>query len=107
MMNTVRTALEAELKASEQLRIQYEQELAKLPPGTLVKKNIKGNSYYYRVMREGDKVYHHYLGKLTPQELRIESSSKEMRLEYKRRLHDTNKQIALIEKLLKYEERLR
>jgi hypothetical protein len=106
-MNTVRAALETELKASENLKQQYEQELAKLPPGTLVKKNIKGNSYYYRVMREGDKVYHHYLGKLTSQEIKVESSSKEMRLEYKRRLQDVKQEITLIEKLLHYEERMR
>jgi len=106
-MNTVRSALETELKASERLKQQYEEELAKLPPGTLVKKNIKGNSYFYRVMREGDKVYHHYLGKLTPQEIKVELSSKEMRLEYKRRLQDVNREITLIEKLLQYEERLR
>ena len=106
-MNTLRTALEAELKATEQLREQYEQELAKLPPGTLVKKNIKGNTYYYRVMREGNKVYHHYLGKLSPYEVKEASASKALRLDFKKRLQTINKEIGVIGKLMKYEERLR
>ncbi len=106
-MNTLRTALEAELQATEQLKQQYEQELAKLPPGTLVKKNIKGNTYYYRVMREGDKVYHRYLGKLTPYEVKEASASKALRMEFKKRLQSINKELGVIEKLMKYEERLR
>ena len=61
-------SLLTEAIAQEQRRIKrmitgYQTELLSLPKGTLIKKIIKGNSYYYLQYRNGKKTVSEYIGK--------------------------------------------
>jgi len=52
----IKGVLKEELDNSIRMKEKYEQELAKLPVGSLIKKKIKGHEYYYIVLRESGKV---------------------------------------------------
>lgn len=43
--------------------------LAKLPKGSIKKRNISGKKYYYIQLRKGKKIKHGYLGKEKPAQL--------------------------------------
>jgi hypothetical protein len=45
----IKSILKEELANSLRMKKRYDQELAKLPRGSLVKRNIKGHEYYYLV----------------------------------------------------------
>jgi hypothetical protein len=46
-MKIIKSMLEEELANSLAMKKNYEKELAKLPKGSLIKKNVKGHEYYY------------------------------------------------------------
>jgi len=54
-MKVIKDVLKEELANSIAMKRDYERELAKLPKGSLVKKNIKGHEYYYLLVRERGK----------------------------------------------------
>jgi hypothetical protein len=51
-MSVIKGILREELENSLQMKIGYERELAKLPKGSLVKKQVKGHDYYYILLRD-------------------------------------------------------
>ena len=52
----IKSILKEELANSGRMKQRYEQELAKLPTGSLVKRIIKGHEYVYLVYRKDGKV---------------------------------------------------
>lgn len=48
----------------------YQEALAELPKGTISKKQVKGNTYYYLKYREGKKIVSKYIGKKEIEELK-------------------------------------
>jgi hypothetical protein len=59
----IKGVLKEELNNSVRIKERYEGELSKLPPGSLIKKKIKGHDYYYIVLRENGNVKFIYQGK--------------------------------------------
>jgi len=61
--------LNEELERLKKLEKSYAEKIAQLPRGSLIKKNIKGNIYYYLNYRKGKKGVFEYIGKLGKKEL--------------------------------------
>ena len=101
----IKSVLKEELQNSIRMKINYEKSLAKLPKGSLVKKEIKGNKYYYIIFREKGKVKFIYKGKRVSQKLidkymRI----KKLRAKYRNSLSKLKKQIKFIKGTLRGKE---
>jgi hypothetical protein len=95
-MGAIKGILKEELKNSLQMKKDYEKELAKLPKGSLVKKNIKGHEYYYLVLRDKGKVKFIYKGKLSKQEVEKHEEAKKLRAKYRKLLSKVKKQIKFL-----------
>ncbi len=61
-MSLLTSAVETELNRIEKMISDYESELHDLPKGSLSKKCIRGNEYYYLQYREGKKAVSQYIG---------------------------------------------
>ena len=59
----IKGVLKEELENSIRMKRKYEEELKKLPVGSLIKKKIKGYEYYYIVLRENGTIKFVYKGK--------------------------------------------
>ena len=92
--------LDEELQNSLSIKGDYEQALAALPRGSLVRKVIGGHPYFYLAHREGPKVKFDYLGKLSDEERLSYEESKRSRARYRQRLSEFNKQIRFLQKVL-------
>lgn len=68
-MEILNGVLKEELERLKKLKKSYEEKIAELPRGSLIKKNIKGNIYYYLNYRKGKKGIFEYLGKLKKEEV--------------------------------------
>ena len=80
----------------------YEKELAKLPKGSLIKKNVKGYEYYYLVVREKGKVKFTYKGKeVSDKEIQKYKQAKEYRAKYRKLLSEVKKQIKFLRSTLR------
>ena len=94
--------LEEELANSLAMKKNYEKELAKLPKGSLIKKNVKGHLYYYLVVRENGKVKFIYKGKkVNNKEILKYKQAKEYRAKYRKLLSDVKKQIKFLKGTLR------
>jgi len=101
-MKVIKGVLKEELDNSLRMKKDYERELAKLPKGSLVKKNIKGHRYYYLVLRESGKVRFIYKGKVvSAEEIEKYKQAKEYRAKYRRMLSELNKQIKFLKGTLR------
>jgi len=101
-MKVIKSVLQEELANSETIKKNYEKELAKLPKGSLIKKNVKGHEYYYLVLRENGKVKFIYKGKkVTSEELQKYKQAKEYRAKYRKLLSDVKKQITFLRTTLR------
>jgi len=90
--------LKEELERLRKLKKSYEEKITEFPRGSLVKKNIKGNIYYYLNYRKGKKGVFEYLGKLKKEEL--EKMKKE--IEERRKLEKLKQQVRKdIKKMIK------
>jgi len=81
-MKILNSVLNEELDRLNKLKKNYEKQIAKLPKGSLIEKNIKGNIYYYLNYRK-------YIGKLPGKELENLLD----KIEERRKLEKLNKQI--------------
>ncbi len=99
-MKIIKGVLEEELRNSLRMKEEYEKALASLPKGALVKKKIKGHSYYYLIRREGKKVKFEYKGKLSPEEIKKYEEAKILRSKYRKMLSQVNRQISFLKKVL-------
>ena len=101
-MKIIKSMLEEELANSLAMKKNYEKELAKLPKGSLIKKNVKGHQYYYLVVRENGKVKFIYKGKKVPdKEILKYKQAKEYRAKYRKLLSDVKKQIKFLKGTLR------
>ncbi len=101
----IKGVLKEELENSIKMQQKYEEELQKLPVGSLKKKKIKGHEYYYIVMRENGKVKFVYKGKSVSEALIEEyARAKEMRAKYRKLLSQLKKQIKFLKGALRGQE---
>ena len=100
-MKILNGVLNEELDRLNQLKKNYEKQIAKLPKGSLIRKNVKGNIYYYLNYRQEKKKIFKYIGKLPGEEL----GNLLGKIEERRRLKKLNKQvkkdIKKLEKMIK------
>lgn len=97
----IRGVLEEELNNSLQMKKRYEEALAKLPKGSLIKKRIKGHEYYYLLLRENGKVKFIYKGKqVSPDVIKKYKEAKQMRVKYRKLLSQVKKQIMFLKRSL-------
>ena len=98
----IKGVLREELQNSLQMKKRYEEELAKLPKGSLIKKKIKGHDYYYVVLREKSKVKFIYKGKKLPLDVvKNYSEAKKLRAKYRNLLSQVKEQISFLKRSLK------
>ena len=100
-MKVIKGVLKEELDNSVSMRINYQRELAKLPKGSLIRKKIRGNEYYYLVLREKGKVKFIYKGKLDADEIKKYKQAKEYRAKYRKLVSELNKQIKFLKGILR------
>jgi hypothetical protein len=101
MMMSIKSILREELANSERMQVRYEEELASLPRGSLVKRVIKGNDYFYLVYREAGKVHSEYRGKSSPEEMAEYAEIKRKRALYRQQLSKVKKQIRFLKGTLR------
>ncbi len=101
-MKVIKSMLKEELANSLAMKKNYEKELAKLPKGSLIKKNVKGHEYYYLVVREEGKVKFIYKGKkVSNKEIAKYKQAKEYRAKYRKLLSEVKKQIKFLRSTLR------
>ncbi len=100
-MKILESVLNEELSRLKMLKSNYEERISKLPRGSLIRKNIKGNVYYYLNYRQDGKNIFKYLGKLSRKErgVLLDEIEKRRRLEKLKR--QTVKDIKKLEKMVK------
>ena len=101
IMKILNGVLNEELDRLNQLKKNYEKQIVKLPKGSLIRKNVKGNIYYYLNYRQEKKKIFKYIGKLPNKELKNLLDE----IEERRKLEKLNKQvkkdIKKLEKMIK------
>jgi hypothetical protein len=103
----IKSVLREELANSVRMKRRYEQELAKLPKGSLVKRNIKGHEYYYVVYRENGQFKSIYKGKsVSDMELGRYKRAKERRARCRKALSQLKKQIRYLRGILRGKEEI-
>jgi hypothetical protein len=101
----IKGVLREELQNSRRMKKRYEQELASLPKGSLVKRKIKGGEYFYLVYREKGKFKADYVGpSVSGKKLAAYRQSKELRAKYRNSLSKLKKQIRYLEGTLRGKE---
>jgi len=101
----IKGVLKEELENSIRMQVKYEEELKKMPVGSLIKKKIKEHEYYYIVMRENGKVKFIYKGKNVSEALIEEyARAKELRAKYRKLLSQLKKQIKFLRGALRGQE---
>ena len=88
-MKILNGVLNEELDRLNKLKKNYEKQIAKLPKGSLIKKNIKGNIYYYLNYRQEKKKIFKYIGKLHGKEFENLLD----KIDERRKLEKLNKQV--------------
>ena len=101
---SIKSVLREELENSLCMQVRYEEELARLPLGSLSKRIIKGHEYYYLVYRENGKVHTQYRGKSSPDEVTLYAATKQKRAQYRRQLSKVRKQIKFLRGALRGNE---
>ena len=100
-MGIIKGVLSEELENSSRLKRAYEEKILKIPGGSIVKKLIRGNAYYYIAFREGRKVRFVYKGKALSSEFREElKKSKDLKAKYRGQIHRINARIRYLRRVL-------
>ena len=104
-MGIIKSVLREELENSVRMKKDYGKALKKYPGGCFVQKQIKGNKYYYLVVREGKKVRFIYKGKkLSKEDTAMLKESKRLRKKYKELIKKLDNQIKYLRKALRGKE---
>jgi len=103
-MKIIKGVLDEELQNSLRMQKEYEKAISALPRGALVKKVIKGYSYYYLMMREGNKIRFDYKGKVSGKEIKRYEEAKKDRARYRKLLGDVKKQVSFLRRALRGKE---
>lgn len=101
---SIKSVLREELENSLRMKERYEEELAKLPRGSLARRIIKGNEYFYLVYRDVGKVKSEYKGKSSPEEIAAYAEAKLKRAQYRNHLSKVKKQIKFLRGALRGKE---
>jgi hypothetical protein len=101
---SIKSVLREELGNSIRMQERYEQELAKLPRGSLVKRKIRGHEYCYLVFREAGKVRSVYQGKPDLKELARYRDVKSQRAQYRKLLSKAKRQVRFLRGVLRGKE---
>jgi hypothetical protein len=102
---SIKGVLKEELENSERMKIRYEEALARLPKGSLIRKTINGHRYYYLQVRENGKVSFAYKGKTVDEAVvKQYQEAKVMRAKYRTLLSQTKKQIKFLKGVLRGQE---
>lgn len=103
-MEILNGVLKEELERLKNLKKHYAQEMSKLPKGSLIRKKINGNIYYYFNYRDGKKNVFKYIGKLNKDEV----EDLRLKIEKRRKLRTLNikvkKDIARLLKIIQEKE---
>ena len=62
-MGVIKSVILDEYDRNKRMQQAYEQEIAKLPRGSITQKKINGRDYYYWMYRENGKVVNKYISK--------------------------------------------
>ena len=100
-MSAVHDILREEYSRLKRLKNQYTKELESLPRGTISRKKIRNNEYYYLAYRVKDKVKFDYLGKKGAPGLREIESQIARRKEIEAKLRRVNNSMKEIGKSLR------
>ena len=101
---SIKGVLREELANSLRMQERYEQELSKLPRGSLVKRQIKGHDYYYLVYREDGKVRSVYQGKSDVKEIARYHAARDQRAKYRKLLSKVKRQVKFLRGVLRGKE---
>jgi len=98
----IKEILREELENSLRMLKRYEEELSLLPKGSLSKRKIKGNEYYYLIYREKGEFKSEYRGKdISEEELDKYKEAKALRAKYRNLISRLKKQIRYLEGVLR------
>lgn len=98
----IKELLKEELGNSIRMERDYRRELAKLPRGSVVKKNIRGHVYFYVAFRVKDRVRFLYKGRKMPDaDIAKYSEAKRLRVQYRGLLSDVRRQIKFLRKAVR------
>lgn len=100
-MEAIQNILLEELDNSKRLYKNYALELKKLPRGSLVKKKIHHQFFYYLAYRIEEKVHFEYLGKLKPEQIQQYKKNQQKRKLVKKLQKDAKNQIVFLERALR------
>ncbi|MGH7885557.1 MAG: hypothetical protein ACRENO_07670 [Thermodesulfobacteriota bacterium] len=104
---SIKSVLQEELNNSQRIKIRFEKELNNLPKGSLIKKRINENIYYYKVFREGKKVNFEYMGKkLSDKEIDEWEEIKIKRSKLRKNISVLKKQIKFLNGALRGKEEI-
>ncbi len=97
----IKDVLREELANSLRMAKDYARDLAAIPPGSLVRKRIKGRFFFYLVYRRGGKVMTAYKGRLSGEDVRQYKEKSDKRRRLKARLSQVKKQIRYLRSVLR------
>jgi len=92
--------LKEELERLKKLEKSYAKKIAELPRGSLIKKNIRGNIYYYLNYRESKKGVFEYIGKLNKEALDKMNEKIKERKKLEKLKRQVKKDIKKLEKMI-------
>ena len=101
---SIKSVLREELDNSLRMQERYEQELAKLPRGSLVKRRIRGHEYHYLVYREDGKVRSVYRGKPAVEEIAKYRAARDQRAKFRPLLSKVKRQVRFLRGVLRGKE---
>jgi hypothetical protein len=101
---SIKAVLREELDNSVRMQVRYEEELSKLPKGSLVKRRIRGHDYYYLVYREAGKVRSVYQGKPGVDEIARYHAARDQRAKYRKLLSKVKRQVKFLRGVLRGKE---
>lgn len=101
---SIKGVLREELDNSLRMQERYEQELSKLPKGSLFKRRIRGHEYYYLVYREDGKVRSVYRGKPDAGEIARYAAARYQRARYRKLLSKAKRQVKFLRGALRGKE---
>lgn len=101
-MEAILSALQEEREQANRLVERYEKELAELPPGSFFVRGVGKNRYGYLTFSEKGKIEQRYLGRLDEDEIKRYQEMAERKKKLKELRNKAQKQLAFLEKALKY-----
>ena len=101
----IKGVLKEELRNSRRMKKRFEQELASLPRGSLIKRKIKGGEYYYLVYRDKGEFKADYVGPdVSEKKLEQYRAAKALRAKYRNSVSKLKKEIRYLEGALRGKE---